>query len=63
MDASSLDAQKGSEMAEEEEPILTHPGTHEMAVHVHDYERFTTMFKYGALICLIIGLIVLMILK
>ena len=50
-------------MAEEEEPILAHPGTHEVAVHVRDYERFTQMMKYGALICLIIGFIVLLILK
>ena len=63
MDASSLDAQKGSEMAEEEEPILTHPGTHEMAVHVHDYERFTKVFKYSAIGCLIIGLVSLIIVK
>jgi hypothetical protein len=50
-------------MAEEEEPLLANPGTHEMAVHVHDYERFTQMFKYGAIICLVIGIIVLLILK
>ncbi len=46
----------------EEEPILTNPPTHEMAVHVRDYTRFTRMFKWGALICFIIGFIVLMIL-
>ena len=28
----------------------------------HDYARFTQLFKYGAIVCLIIGLIVLMIL-
>jgi hypothetical protein len=54
---------KGTEMAEEEEPILTHPGTHEMAVHVHDYERFTKLFKYSAIGCLIIGLVSLIIIK
>lgn len=54
---------KGSEMADEEEPILTHPGTHEMAVHVHDYERFTRLFKWGAIICLIIGLASLIFIK
>ncbi len=58
-----VDAQKGSEMAQEEEPILAHPGTHENAVHVHDYERFTRMFKWGAIICLIIGILSLIIIK
>jgi hypothetical protein len=49
-------------MAEEEEPLLAHPPTHEVAVHVHDYERFTRMMKWGALTCLIIGFIVILIL-
>jgi hypothetical protein len=30
---------------------------------VRDYERFTQLLKYGAIVCLIIGLIVLLILK
>ncbi len=46
----------------EEEPILTNPPTHEMAVHVRDYTRFTRLFKWGAIVSLIIGFIVLMIL-
>ena len=46
----------------EDESILTNPPTHEMGVHVHDYERFTRLVKYGAIACLIIGVIVLMIL-
>ena len=50
-------------MMAEEEPLLASPPTQDMAVHVHDYERFTTLFKWGAIVCLIIGLIVLMILK
>ena len=50
-------------MMAEEEPLLTSPPTQDMAAHVHDYDRFTRMFKWGAIICLIIGLIVLMILK
>jgi len=49
-------------MAADDESILTSPPTHEMAIHVRDYSRFTTLFKWGALACLIIGLIVLMIL-
>jgi hypothetical protein len=47
----------------DEESILASPPTQEMAHHVADYERFTWMFKVGAVVCLIIGLIVLMILK
>jgi Bacterial aa3 type cytochrome c oxidase subunit IV len=50
-------------MAEEEEPLLANPGSQEMTVHVHDYDRFTRMMKWGALACLVIGLIVLLILK
>lgn len=50
-------------MAHEEEPLLASPPTHEVAVHVRDYERFTRMLKYGALFCLLVGLFVLMILK
>ena len=50
-------------MAEEEEPILTHPGSPEMAAHVNDYERFTKLFKWGAIVCLVIGLVSLIIIK
>jgi hypothetical protein len=47
----------------EEESILASPPTQEMAHHVADYTRFTRMLKWGALICLIIGFIVLLILR
>jgi hypothetical protein len=50
-------------MAHEEEPLLASPPTQEMAVHVRDYDRFTRMFKWGAIGALIIGFIVLLILK
>jgi hypothetical protein len=50
-------------LREDEEPILTHPGTPEVARHVHDYEKFAFMMKWGALTCLLIGFIVLLILK
>jgi hypothetical protein len=46
----------------EEEPLLASPPTQDVAVHVRDYERFIRMFTIGAIVCLIIGLIVLMIL-
>jgi hypothetical protein len=47
----------------EEEPLLVSPPTQDVAVHVRDYERFTKMFKWGAIVALIVGLIVLLILK
>jgi len=50
-------------MMAEEEPLLVSPPTQDVAIHVRDYERFTKMFKCGAVTALIIGLIVLMILK
>ena len=50
-------------MAHEEEPLLTSPPTHEVATHVRDYEKFTHMMKWGAITCLIVGFIVLLILK
>lgn len=46
----------------EEEPILSHPPTPEMARHVHDYDRFTSLFKWGALAALITGIVILLIL-
>ena len=47
----------------EEEPILVSPPTQDVAIHVRDYMRFTRLFKYGAITCLLIGLLVLLILK
>ncbi|MEP6983549.1 MAG: hypothetical protein ABI853_07890 [Sphingomicrobium sp.] len=48
---------------DEDEPLLKHPGSAEAARHVHDYEKFAGMMKWGAITCLIIGIIVLLILK
>jgi hypothetical protein len=48
-------------MPHEEEPILTHPGSPEMARHVHDYSRFTSILKWGALASLIAAFFVLLI--
>ena len=50
-------------MAHDEEPLLASPPTQDTAVHVHDYQRFTKLIKWGALTCLVIGFIVLLILK
>lgn len=50
-------------MAHDEEPLLANPPTQDVAVHVRDYERFIKMFKFGAIVCFIVAIIVLMILK
>jgi hypothetical protein len=47
----------------EEESILVSPPTQDMAHHVADYARFTKMLKWGAIICLIIGLLSLLFIK
>jgi hypothetical protein len=47
----------------EEESILASPPTQEMAHHVADYANFTKIFKYGAIICLLIGLLSLLLIK
>ena len=62
MDGGNKGSEKGNSMAEDES-VLVNPPTQEMATHVHDYTRFTKLFKWGAIICLIIAFIVLMILK
>lgn len=46
-------------MAHEEDSILTYPGTKEMGRHVNDYSRFIGLFKWGAVICFFVALIVL----
>ena len=50
-------------MAHDEEPLLASPPTQDVAVHVKDYLRFTKLLKWGALTCLVIGFIVLLILR
>ena len=47
----------------EEESILASPPTQEMAHHVADYSRFIAMLKWGAIICLVLGLLSLIIIK
>lgn len=47
----------------DEDSLLVSPPTQDVAVHVHDYLRFTRLMRNGAIACLIIGLIVLLILK
>jgi hypothetical protein len=50
-------------MAHDEEPLLASPPTQEVATHVRDYEKFTQLMKWGAIICVILGFLVLLILK
>jgi len=50
-------------MMAEEESLLVSPPTQDVAVHVYDYTRFTKMMKWGAIICLIIGLVSLLFIK
>lgn len=47
----------------EQEPILAEPATHEMAVHIREYGRFVTMFKWGAILSFITALIVVLIIS
>ena len=50
-------------MAHEQDSILTDPPTPEVARHVDDYSRFTSLFKWGAICALIIAFIVLLIIS
>ena len=47
----------------DDESLLTNPPTQEMAAHVKDYSRFTFMFKYGAIICFVIAMLVIVIIS
>ena len=53
---------KGNDMAHEE-PLLNNPPTQEVAHHVRDYEGFVRLFKWGAIVCLIIAFLVVMIIS
>lgn len=54
---------EGITMAHDEEPLLSNPPTQEMAAHVNDYGRFTQLLKWGAIVCLIVGLLWTLIVK
>jgi hypothetical protein len=47
----------------EEDPILTSPPTPEAAAHLRDYSNFTRLLKWGAVVCLIVGLLWMLIVK
>lgn len=38
-------------------------GSQEMGAHVQDYSHFTRLFKIGAIVCLIIGVLWMLIIK
>ena len=46
----------------EDESLFTNPAP-EMVPHVRDYSWFTTMFKYGAIICFVIAMLVIVIIS
>ena len=47
----------------EKDSILESPPTQDMAAHVQDYGKFVTLLKWGAIVCLIVGLVWTMIVK
>jgi hypothetical protein len=62
MDAQATCA-RGVDFMAEDESLLTNPPTQEVAVHVRDYSRFTKLFKYGAIVCFIIAMLVVFIIS
>jgi hypothetical protein len=46
-----------------EEPLLNNPPTQEVAHHVHDYERFTKLLKWSAIVSLVIAFLVILIIS
>ncbi len=50
-------------MANDEDPILTHPATPEVARHVNDYSRFIWLLKWGAIVAVIAAFVVLFIIS
>jgi len=42
----------------EQEPILTDPQSHDVAVHVRDYMSFTKLVKWTLLVSLVLGFVV-----
>jgi hypothetical protein len=46
----------------EEESLLVNPPSEDVAIHVRDYARFTTMLKWGAITALAIAFVVILLL-
>ena len=47
----------------DDESILVNPPTHDVAVHVDDYTRFTKLLKWGAIASFIVAFIVVLIIS
>lgn len=47
----------------DDESILSSPPTQDVAHHVADYGNFITLLKWGAVVCLFVGLVWMMIIK
>jgi hypothetical protein len=46
-----------------DEPVVTETGSPEISSHAHDYSSFTRLLKWGAIICLVVGLVWMSIVK
>ena len=46
-----------------EEPLLNNPPTQDVANHVKDYEGFVALFKWGAIVCIVIAVLVILIIS
>ncbi|MEO6224519.1 MAG: aa3-type cytochrome c oxidase subunit IV [Sphingomicrobium sp.] len=46
-----------------EESVLASPPTQDTAAHERDYSSFIKLFKYGAIICFIVGIGWMMLIK
>jgi len=47
----------------DDESILTSPPTQDVAVHVADYGRFIKLLKWGAVVCLLVGIFWVLVIK
>jgi hypothetical protein len=63
MDAAGRHPREEFKSMADDESLLTNPPTQEVAVHVRDYSRFTKLFKYGAIVCFIIAMLVVFIIS
>jgi len=61
--AQRYEAHKGIFCMAEEESILVSPPTQDVAHHVSDYANFTKLLKWGAIVCLVVGLFWMLIVK
>ena len=62
MDRAEVQSRKDLCMADDES-ILSNPPTPDVAHHVSDYSNFIRLLKWGAVACLVVGLIWMSIVK